>query len=327
MKSFPYTFFALLTALFFILFPLFCPQVSAGPLLDRLLQSRANSGKQKESLKEYCREIIRDLPYGQAKAQTMDIYLPDMSGKGHEKKAPVIFMVHGGGWRTGDKTHSRVTVNKVRRWVPKGFIFISANNRLRPEADPLEQAQDICHAIAQAQKKVKSLGGDPDKFILMGHSAGAHLVTLVNSIPEMAYKAGARPWLGTVSLDSGAIDVVSIMESRHPAMYDNAFGDDPLFWKKASPYHNLSSGAKPLLLVCAANRRKALRSAEKFIVRAKSLELNCQQTIELLSHGEINENLGLESDYTARVEKFMAGLNDDVREALDRNMNSAETDR
>lgn len=63
-------------------------------------------------------KVLRDIPYGNSGKQRMDVYLP----RDARKQAPVIFMVHGGGWRTGDKALRAVVENKMARWVPRGFI-------------------------------------------------------------------------------------------------------------------------------------------------------------------------------------------------------------
>ena len=139
--------------------------------------------------------ILRNVRYGNADLQTMDVYLPRKPQTG----MPVIFMVHGGAWRFGDKTARSVVLNKVARWVPRGFILVSVNYRMLPTARLLQQAEDVARALATAQAKAASRGGDPAKFILMGHSAGAHLVALLDADPALAYKAGARPWLGVVA--------------------------------------------------------------------------------------------------------------------------------
>ena len=79
---------------------------------------------------------IADVPYGADPAQRMDVYVPTSPNTGTNSlvasavRAPVIFMVHGGGWRYGDKAMGRVVQEKVSRWVPKGFIFISINYRM-----------------------------------------------------------------------------------------------------------------------------------------------------------------------------------------------------
>lgn len=140
-------------------------------------------------------KLMRDVRYGTDRRQSMDVYLPQDA-----RNAPVILMVHGGGWRVGDKAMRSVTENKVAHWVRRGFIFVSANYRMLPEADPLAQAEDVARAPAYAQSRAASCGGDPAQFVLMGHSAGAHLVALLSADPGRAFALGAKPWFGTVTL-------------------------------------------------------------------------------------------------------------------------------
>jgi acetyl esterase/lipase len=227
-------------------------------------------------------------------------------------------MVHGGAWRLGDKGASAVVENKVARWVPRGFIFISANYRLLPETAPVEQAQDIAGALATAQGKAASWGGDPAKFIVMGHSAGAHLVALLAASPAKASNLGVRPWLGTVLLDSAALDVVRIMETRHFRFYDRAFGGDPAYWRAASPFHALSESAAPFLAVCSSRRSDSCPQASGFVAKAKSLNVRASVLEQDLSHKDINQRLGAEGRYTDAVESFMGALDESVLRALQR---------
>jgi arylformamidase len=112
------------------------------------LQASAQPGEIITSTK-----VLRDLAYGPNSAQTMDVYLPS-----HPQNAPVIVMVHGGAWIVGDKSMGRVVTNKAAYWLPKGYIFISINNRLLPAAGPLEQAHDVAKALAFAQGEARSWG-------------------------------------------------------------------------------------------------------------------------------------------------------------------------
>ena len=234
----------------------------------------------------------------------MDVYLP-----AHADHSPVIFMVHGGGWQRGDKAASQVVDNKVARWVAQGYVFISVNYRMLPEADPLVQADDVARALAAAQSRAATWGGDPDKFILMGHSAGAHLVALLGAGPARARALGARPWLGVVVLDSAAMNVTEIMQRRHLPLYDEAFGKDESFWKSASPIRQLSAEAKPMLLVCSTTRRdKPCDQADAFAAKAAALGVRAEVSGQALSHKEVNQNLGLPGTYTDTVERFMQSL-------------------
>lgn len=260
--------------------------------------------------------VLRNAPYGQAREQRMDIYLP---GKA---TGPVIFMVHGGAWRLGDKGAQAVVENKVAHWVPRGFVFISANYRLLPGAAPLEQAGDVARALATAQDKAASWGADSAKFILMGHSSGAHLVALLAASPAAAAKLGAKPWLGAVLLDSAALDVVALMEAKHARLYDQAFGRIPAYWRLASPYHSLSRGAAPFLAVCSTRRSDSCAQTRRFAEKARSMNVHARVLERDLSHRDINQQLGVNGDYTDAVDSFMQALDGSVMRALASSVNS-----
>ena len=248
--------------------------------------------------------IIRDLSYGSDPLQSMDIYAPK-----NAKNAPVILMVHGGAWRFGDKTSKDVFTNKISYWLPKGYVVISTNYRLLPDADAQKQSDDVVKALIDAQKHAAEWGGDANKFILMGHSSGAHLVSLVAANPAKAIVLGAKPWLGTVSLDSAALDVPEIMSREHYKMYDDAFGNDATFWKSVSPIHQLTAQAAPYLLVCSTRRElDSCENADHFANKAKSLNVKASVLRQDLSHMDINEQLGLDNDYSKQVDAFITGL-------------------
>jgi len=301
--------------------------VHAGPILDRIkdrIAARAEQPGADPSLEDGANEgaarvsgktrVVRDLAYGADAKQRMDVYLPVQADKAGG--APVIFMVHGGGWRHGDKTAASVVENKVARWVAKGFVFISVNNRLLPDADPLEQARDVARAMATAQGKASTWGADPQRFILMGHSAGAHLVALLAASPTLARDAGAAAWLGTVALDSAALDVAPIMQAKHYRLYDPAFGTDPAYWTSVSPLQVLTANARPVLAVCSSRREDSCAQARGFVAKANGLGVHSEVLAQDLSHGEINKLLGKPGAYTDAVERFMAGLDPTVAKRL-----------
>lgn len=256
-------------------------------------------------------KVLHDVAYGPAKLQTMDVYLPPQP-----KAAPVILMVHGGAWAFGDKGNSQVYENKVARWVTRGFIFVSMNYPMIPDSDPVQQADDVARAMAAAQAAAPGWGGDATRVILMGHSAGAHLVSLLNADPSRAARLGVKPWLGTVSLDSGALDVPAIMQHEHFDLYDRAFGNDPALWQAASPVDHLTKDGPPWLGVCNSNRPASCGPNQEYAAKAKALGLHVQILGEPLRHGEINRELGKPGAYTEAVESFMGSLDPAVKALL-----------
>ena len=278
---------------------------TAGPTPDRL-RARPAAAPLPAGVR-----VWRDVPYGSDARQRFDTYAP-----AEAKGAPVIFMVHGGAWMVGDKGAPAVVANKVARWVPRGFIVVATNYRMLPDADPLEQAHDVARAIAAAQDKAPSVGGDRNKFVLMGHSAGAHLAMLLTASPAMATEFGVTPWLGTVSLDTAALDVVKIMEERHARLYDRAFGRDPAFWRSTSPFHRLAKTGPPFLAVCSTLREDSCPDAAPFIEKASSLGRRASVLQQELAHGDVNQRLGEDGGYTEAVEAFLRSLDPAIAEAL-----------
>jgi acetyl esterase/lipase len=247
--------------------------------------------------------IVHDVAYGADRKQRFDVYIPRGA-----RNAPVILMVHGGGWRTGDKRSRGVVGNKVQRWSRDGFIVISVNYRLLPGTDPVEQARDVARALAEAQGRLAEWGGDPTKVVLMGHSSGAHLVALLNARPSLATSLGARPWLAAVILDSAALDVVTTMTRPHLRLYAQAFGADREYWREASPLHHLSAGAKPMLLACSSLRRDSCPAATKFAAKATSLGVRTEVVPVAKSHAAIDAELGTRGEYTEAVEAFLRSM-------------------
>lgn len=247
--------------------------------------------------------VERNIAYGPDPAQRMDVYRP-----ANAKDAPVLFMVHGGGWRRGDKAAKGVVNNKVAHWLPQGYLFISIDYRMLPKANPVEQGDEVAKALAFAQEHAKSWGGDPSRFILMGHSAGAHLVSLISADASIAARQGAKPWLGTICLDSAAYNVVTIMERPHLRLYDEAFGKDRQFWRQASPILRLESKTVPMLLVCSTQRLTSQAQAEAFAAKLKELGGEASVLPVDLPHGGINSQLGLDNDYTRQVDAFISAL-------------------
>jgi len=247
--------------------------------------------------------VERDLSYGTDHQQRLDVYIPAQA-----KDAPIILMVHGGGWMMGDKGASNFVSNKVARWLPKGYILASSNYRMSKQPNPLEQADDVARALAFVQAKAPSWGGDPTRVLLLGHSAGAHLVSLLAADPRIVTANGGAAWLGTIVLDSAAFDLVEIMQGKHHRIYDRAFGKDRTFWSETSPYHRLTAAPAPMLVVCSTRRDDACPQAQPFASKATKLGGRVVVFPVDMKHGEINKELGLPSDYTTTVETFMHSL-------------------
>lgn len=114
-------------------------------------------------------------PYGDDPLQRLDIHYLK---KSHVKKRPVIFFVHGGGWTTEDKSNTRFY---ALDWINRGYTVVSVNYRLAPNVIHPLQIDDCALALKWVIDNIEDYGGDPNKIALLGHSSGAHLVSLLVS--------------------------------------------------------------------------------------------------------------------------------------------------
>lgn len=148
---------------------------------QRLLQQRQGADRNRAvTLPTGAREV-KNIAYGSNPKQRLDVYIPR-----DVRNAPIIFMVHGGGWRRGDKANYGVVQNKINYFLPKGFIFVSTNYRMVPEVGVMTESADVATALAYVQQHAATWGGDSSNLIVMGHSAGAQLVMMLTSVPEVS---------------------------------------------------------------------------------------------------------------------------------------------
>lgn len=245
----------------------------------------------------------QEFAYGADPAQQLDVYRSETTAN-----APMIVMLHGGGWRNGDKRNRAVWRNKAAYWTQQGYIFISVNTRLVPDAHPVDQARDLATAMAFIQQNAARVGGNPDQIILMGHSAGAHVAGLLATRDDLRAAAGVRAWQGTVILDTAALDLETVMQNDPSRLYTRAFGTAPAYWTVASPINHVSRRDKPFLVVCSSERTTPCPAAQAFgqVASANGVPVTILPVAR--SHSQINETLGEANAYTAAVDNWIKSI-------------------
>jgi len=147
--------------------------------------------------------------YGRDALQKLDFW------RGRGTSAPLVVFVHGGGWKRGDKAMMAGSA-KLADWQGKGYAVASLNYRLVPAATVENQAQDVAAAVAWLRGQAGKLGIDPQRVVLVGHSAGAHLVALVGTDPQWLKAHGLSPidLAGIIPLDGAAYLVADQMSEN-----------------------------------------------------------------------------------------------------------------
>lgn len=243
-----------------------------------------------------------DIPYGLDSAQKYDVYLPE-----NASQAPIIVMVHGGAWTSGDKQAEDVATAKAGYFVARGYIFVSLNYRLLPGSDPLIQAADVARGIANIQANASKWGGNENKIVLMGSGAGGHLAALLSSNPSLASDQGASIWSAAVILETAALNVPALMSTSHDNIYDKAFGANLEFWEDSSPTHLVHASAVPILVVCSAESlENTCSKAAAFKQAANNAGVDVTVSQQNLSPWQVNSRVGVSSSYTDTIASFIS---------------------
>jgi arylformamidase len=113
-----------------------------------------------------------DLRYGGGPNEHLDIFMAPRAD------APVLFFIHGGYWRSLDKRdHSFV----APAFTSKGVCVVVPNYALAPAVTIPEIVMQMVQALAWTYRNVARYGGDPNRIMVAGHSAGGHLAAMMLS--------------------------------------------------------------------------------------------------------------------------------------------------
>lgn len=264
------------------------------------------SEKDKPFISSGCNKlrIIRDLNYSSDdvdELKKLDVYTSACAANW-----PIIIYVHGGAWQFGDKSN---TSYKPTASIAAGYVFVSVNYRLVPQVEVSDQLDDIAQAVANIKINADVFGGNPNQLILMGHSAGAHLVSMLGTHSETlaAYGVSNSDLSSVIALDTKAFDLsllAALNEGQLPVVYESVFGNDLENWDRYSPVSYISDdlNAQSFILVSSGG------SAERAQRRRDVVDTFYRQLIDQgikttflpvteKDHAQINRELGADDDW------------------------------
>jgi arylformamidase len=236
------------------------------------------------------------IAYGSDPLQALDFY----PARGAGGPAPLVLYVHGGGWKRGSK-ETAASRHAPGHFTGLGYAYASIDYRLVPKATVEQQAEDVAMALKALLDRAGSLGIDRSRVVIMGHSAGAHLVALVGTDEQYLRKAGLSfaDLDGVLPNDGAAYDVPAQMRQSGKFMsgtYTQAFGTDPARQRALSPTHHARSPNAPAFLLIHVQRKDGIaqnKDLEAALRRAgTAVERRDFPGEGLRGHMEINRNLG-----------------------------------
>lgn len=241
-------------------------------------------------------DVTRDVDYRGSDSHEdgrdlLDVYMPPDA-----ENAPVAVFFHGGALTFGSKDAGEVM---ARALVPRGVGVVSANYRLSPEVMHPTHVEDAAAAVAWVVENIAEHGGNPDRMVVTGHSAGAYLAVLLGL--DSSY-------LGAHSVDFDAVrSVVAIspflyVEETAPDRDASVWGEDPEAWVEASVTPRIGPERRPMLLIYAdgdeAWRKAQIDRFAREMVAGGSHDMSVIQ-VPNRDHGSLMTEMDADDDQIA----------------------------
>ncbi|GAB4323936.1 MAG: hypothetical protein Kow0010_05610 [Dehalococcoidia bacterium] len=187
-----------------------------------------------------------------------DVFTPP----GGARNAPAVLLVHGGGWREGDRTQLRGYGILLGR---EGFVCVASEYRLAPGATWPAQIHDVKAAIRWMRANAGELGINADQIAIEGNSAGGHLALMAAGTPNMPEFEGdgGNPGVGTEVAAVIAFYAPARLDASNQVIRDLLGSASADAASAASPLTHVSPSFPPTMLI-HGNRDDVVPVGESF---------------------------------------------------------------
>ena len=238
--------------------------------------------------------------YGTDEKQQLDVYSPRGA-----VGSPVVVFIHGGEWTRHDKADVSY---KPKFLNQNGIVLVSVNYRLSPAATHPAHVSDVAAAVRWVSDHAAEIGASPRKIIVMGHSAGCHLATLLALDPRYLAAVGLRPvdLGGVVAWSGGAYDLVEKVKAggTYGPYIRKAFGDSEAAWRDASPVAHVGDARPlpPFLFLSVERGNPSHQASERMAGLIRDAKGQAEsRVIEGRTHFIVNHLLGAPGDTTGAI--------------------------
>jgi acetyl esterase/lipase len=248
---------------------------------------------------------------GNTNKHRLDIYHP--LGATNNR---VVFFVHGGAWKQGDKDIYLELGNTLAGH--HGLTTVITSYELSPEVQHPEHMEDVAAAFAWTYNNIARYGGDPGRIIAFGQSAGAHLVSLLTTdasyldvvgVPRSAIRgvismSGAYDLLDMVTYPLNPLALEEAVVLGYKGLFSMVFGSyDAAVLDPASPSTHLGPDRPPFHVIHAWEDMPGFpQEAEDFWNRLAAAPHPLDSRLKLLESDIPQEVLAL--DYGGHYEEI-----------------------
>jgi acetyl esterase/lipase len=209
-------------------------------------------------------QLVKNVVYGPLPRQRLDVWRMSTT----PLHAPVVLFVHGGSWMMGDKREQGRPM--LHEFVRRGWIAVVPNYRLAPRHPWPAQIEDVTRALGWVKKNIANHGGDPERVVVSGGSAGGQLAALVAlSAKDATWRPDDMADVADWSV-RGAMAFYGVLETtgddahwrglgrgirillEHRIVQAPYEGNEPLY-RAMSPFDRIGADAPPFFVVQGRN--------------------------------------------------------------------------
>lgn len=238
-------------------------------------------------------QLVSNVEYGPESRHRLDVWRTSTT----PSNAPVIFYVHGGAWTFGDKREQGRPM--LHEFVARGWVVVTCNYRLAPRHPWPAQIEDVVRTLAWIKRNIGDYGGDPDRVVVSGLSAGGHLAALVALAPDDAEWCpddladvadwsvrGCIPFAGVLEMTGDEAHwhglgrgLRHLLERR---VVQRPYEGNEQLYRALSPHHRVHEESPPFLVIQGVNDTLVdVNVARDFVARFREVAMAPIYYVEL----------------------------------------------
>ncbi|MFX0555793.1 alpha/beta hydrolase fold domain-containing protein [Maribacter sp. CXY002] len=228
-------------------------------------------------------ESTKDIVYANLTSRPLllDVFKPI---KNVSDTRTAIIIIHGGGWRTGNRTQHYPLAASLANL---GYVCFTPEYRLSTEALFPSAVYDLKKTVKWVRSNAKAYNINPDKIVVLGFSAGGELAAFLGTTGDMSLFEGTETPSTVSSKVNAVVDIDGTLAFIHP---ESGEGDDskgtsaatywfgyskkenPVLWKAAAPLTYVGPNTPPTLFInSSVDRMHAGRDDYMAVLRKNSI--------------------------------------------------------
>jgi|TARA_B110000495_G_scaffold6669_1_gene4944 acetyl esterase/lipase len=238
-------------------------------------------------------------------AWKLDLAMPKERGG---SPRPALVIIHGGGWRNGDK-RAPSFLNPTLSYAEKGYVCITVNYRLlEGKSTSIDHCvEDVKNAVRWLRAHAEKYNVDPNRIGATGNSAGAHLSVMLAVCPKDAGLEGAGPYqdfssevqavAASATPTSFLVPMSDRARERFEKEQENPNTEREALRRKISPITYVSAEVPPMLLVHeASDKTVGVYQSDTFIQALREVgakDINYILFGDGTGHGTFRRNISV----------------------------------